>query len=80
VFEVKSCFLYFETLGKPIIFYKYIHQGLLDTLAAGEAHASQVGRRIVLSKDFPGSDGDVHSRYMDAMALITRYGKPDFFL
>jgi hypothetical protein len=25
------------------------------------------------------STHDVHSRYMDAMALITRYGKPDFF-
>jgi hypothetical protein len=58
----------------------YIHQDLLDTLATGEAHASQAGRRIVLSKDFPGSDRDVHSRYMDAMALITRYGKPDFFV
>jgi len=23
---------------------------------------------------------DVHSRFMDAMALVTRYGKPDFFV
>jgi hypothetical protein len=41
---------------------------------------SQTSRRIVLSKDFSGSDRDVHSRYMDAMALISRYGKPDFFV
>ena len=38
------------------------------------------GLRIVLSKYLSGSDRDVHSRYMDAMALITRYGKPDFFV
>ena len=48
---------------------------------------SHVGLRIVLSKDFPRSDRDVHSRFMDvhsrfmdAMALVTRYGKPDFFV
>ena len=49
----------------------HIHQGLLDTLPTGEARVSQAGRRVVLSKDFLGSDHDVHSRYMDAMALIT---------
>ena len=71
---------YFQTQGNTNNLLTYIHQGLLDTLAAGEACASQAGRRIVLSKDFLGSDRDVHSRYMDAMALITRYGKPDFFV
>jgi len=55
-------------------------QGLLDTLAAGEADASKAGLRVVLSKDFPGSDHDVQSRFMDAMTLVTRYGKPDFFV
>jgi len=71
---------YFQTQGNTNNLLTHIHQGLLDTLAAGETHASQTGRRIILSKDFPGSDRDVHSRYMDAMALITRYGKPDFFV
>ena len=55
-------------------------QGLLDTLAAGEADALRAGLRVVLSKDFPGSDRDVQSRFMDAMTLVTRYGKPDFFV
>ena len=71
---------YFQTQGNTNNLLTYIHQGLLDTLAAGETRASQIGRRIILSKDFPGSDRDVHSRYMDAMALITRYGKQDFFV
>ena len=55
-------------------------QGLLDTLAAGEADALRAGLRFVLSKDFLGSDRDVQSRFMDAMTLVTRYGKPDFFV
>ena len=33
-----------------------------------------------MSKDFSGSDRDVQSRFMDAMTLVTRYGKPDFFV
>jgi len=75
VFQVKSCFFYFQTQGNTNNLLTHIHQGLLDTLAAC---VSQVGRRIILSKDFSASDRDVHSRYMDAMALITRYEKPDF--
>jgi hypothetical protein len=55
-------------------------QGLLDMLAMGEADASKVSLRDVLSKDFPGSDRDVQARFMDAMTLVTRYGKPDFFV
>ena len=80
VFEWKSWFFYFQTQRKTNDVLTHIHQGLLDTLAAEEARASQASRRIVLSKDFPRSDRDVHSRYMDAMALITRYGKQVFFV
>ncbi|PUZ51594.1 hypothetical protein GQ55_6G200600 [Panicum hallii var. hallii] len=36
-----------------------LYQGPLDTLAMGEADASKAGLRVVLSKDFPGSDRDV---------------------
>ncbi|WVZ49677.1 hypothetical protein U9M48_001014, partial [Paspalum notatum var. saurae] len=55
-------------------------KGLLDTLSVGEARASHAGKRVVLSKAFHGSDRDVHSRFMDAMTLVTRFGKPDFFV
>ncbi|XP_066341090.1 uncharacterized protein [Miscanthus floridulus] len=57
-----------------------LYQGLIGTLAAGEARASEAGKRIVLSKDFHGSDRDVHARFMDAMTLVTRFGKPDLFI
>ncbi|PVH36975.1 hypothetical protein PAHAL_6G212100 [Panicum hallii] len=36
-----------------------LYQGLLDTLTVGEVDASKAGLRVVLSKDFPGSDRDV---------------------
>lgn len=49
------------------------------TLNAGEHRGIRAGKRVVLSKDFPGSDRDVHARFMDAMALVARYGRPDFF-
>jgi hypothetical protein len=48
-------------------------------LALGDSEARKVGKRIVPSKDFPSSDRDVHSCFMDAMALVERYGCPDFF-
>jgi hypothetical protein len=57
-----------------------ILQGIVDCLALGDSDARKVGKRIVLSKDFPGSDRDVHSRFMDAMALVAWYGRPDFFV
>uniref|UniRef100_K3ZF28 Helitron helicase-like domain-containing protein n=1 Tax=Setaria italica TaxID=4555 RepID=K3ZF28_SETIT len=59
-----------------------LYQGLVlvDTLATGEADASKAGHRIVLSKQFSGSDRDVQSQFMDAMTLVTRYGKPDYFV
>jgi hypothetical protein len=57
-----------------------VEKGLLDTLIVGEADASKVGLRIVLGKHFPGSDRDVQSRFMDAITLVQRYGKPNYFV
>jgi hypothetical protein len=54
-------------------------QGIVDCLALGDFDARKVGKRIVLSKDFPNSDRDVHSCFMDAVALVARYGRPNFF-
>jgi hypothetical protein len=54
--------------------------GIVDCLALSDSDARKVSKRIVLSKDFPGSDRDVHSRFMDAMALVAWYGRPDFFV
>jgi len=57
-----------------------LYQGLVDTLCAGEVRARRVGKRWVLPASFIGGGRDMRRRYMDAMALVQKYGKPDFFL
>ena len=52
----------------------------MDTLSAGEHRGLKAGKLVVLSKNFPGSDRDVQCRFMDAMSLVSKYGRPDYFL
>ena len=40
---------------------------------------SKVGRRIILPASFIGGPRDMLKRYMDAMALMQHFGKPDIF-
>ncbi|CAH9105004.1 unnamed protein product [Cuscuta europaea] len=55
-------------------------QGLMDSIAMGETSASNVGQRVILPPSFIGGPRDMRRRYMDAMALVQHYGKPDIFL
>ncbi|XP_019156692.1 PREDICTED: uncharacterized protein LOC109153274 [Ipomoea nil] len=55
-------------------------QGLVDSIACGETNASNVGRRVILPVSFIGGPRDMRKRYMNAMTLVQRYGKPDIFL
>ena len=57
-----------------------LYQGLVDSLHAGEGRAYAVGKRTILAKSFIGGPRDKKRRYMDAMALVRKYGKPDVFL
>ena len=57
-----------------------LYQGLVDSLHAGESQADSVGKRTILGTSFIGGPRDMRHRYMDAMALVRRYGKPDIFL
>ncbi|XP_042942909.1 uncharacterized protein LOC122277096 [Carya illinoinensis] len=57
-----------------------LYQGIVDTITLGETNASNVGKRIILPSSFIGGPRDMRKRYMEAMALIQRYGKPDIFL
>ncbi|XP_027177750.1 uncharacterized protein LOC113776901 [Coffea eugenioides] len=56
------------------------YQGLLDVIAKGHTNGSDVGKRIILPASFIGGPRDMRRRYMDAMTLVQRYGKPDIFL
>ena len=40
----------------------------------------QVGRSVILPSTFQGSPRNMRERYMDAMALVTKFGKPDLFV
>ncbi|XP_074289984.1 uncharacterized protein LOC141616751 [Silene latifolia] len=57
-----------------------LYQGILDTLELGENSASNVGKRMILPPSFLGGPRDMRGMYLNAMALVQKYGKPDLFL
>lgn len=57
-----------------------VYQGIIDSFDQGETKGSKIGRRIVLPSSFIGGPRDMRKRYLDAMSLVQRYGKPDLFL
>uniref|UniRef100_K3YL66 ATP-dependent DNA helicase n=3 Tax=Setaria italica TaxID=4555 RepID=K3YL66_SETIT len=57
-----------------------LYQGLLDSIHAGQDRGDAVGKRTVLSSSFIGGPRDKMRRYLDAMDLVRKYGKPDIFL
>lgn len=57
-----------------------LYQGLMDSVYAGEHRASALGKLWVLPASFIGGPRDMRRRYMDAFALMQKYGKPDIFL
>jgi hypothetical protein len=57
-----------------------LYQGLVDNYRTGVEEANEVGKRTVLSPAFIGGSRDMRRRYMDAMALVWKYGKPNIFL
>ncbi|PWZ06841.1 ATP-dependent DNA helicase PIF1 [Zea mays] len=57
-----------------------LYQGLVDSMLDGDIRGEKVGKRTVLSMSFIGGPRDMRRRYMDAMALVRKFGKPDIFL
>ncbi|PWZ25377.1 ATP-dependent DNA helicase PIF1 [Zea mays] len=57
-----------------------LYQGLVDTMLDGDIRAEKVGKRTVLSSSFIDGPHDMRRQYMDAMALVRKFGKPDIFL
>jgi hypothetical protein len=52
----------------------------VDSLHVGEGRAEAVGKRTVMPSSFIGGPRDMRRQYMDAMALVQRFGKPNIFL
>ncbi|PON70500.1 DNA helicase Pif1-like [Trema orientale] len=57
-----------------------LYRGIIDSIEVGETRGSKIGRRIILPSSFVGGPRDMRKRYIDAMALVQRFGKPDLFL
>uniref|UniRef100_A0A453CJP2 ATP-dependent DNA helicase n=1 Tax=Aegilops tauschii subsp. strangulata TaxID=200361 RepID=A0A453CJP2_AEGTS len=57
-----------------------LYQGVVDSLQAGENRADEVGKRTIVPSSFIGGRRDRRRRYLDAMALVQKYGKPNIFL
>ncbi|KAG5533516.1 hypothetical protein RHGRI_027634 [Rhododendron griersonianum] len=57
-----------------------LYQGIVDSIGHGESDPSKIGKRIVLPGTFIGGPRDMRKRYLNAMTLVERYGKPDLFL
>lgn len=53
---------------------------MVNVNSAGETRAAEVGKRIVLYCSFPGGDRDMMQRFLNAMAIVQRFGKPDYFI
>ncbi|PWZ16906.1 Thymidylate kinase [Zea mays] len=57
-----------------------LYQGLVDSMLDGDIRGEKIGKQTVLSTSFIGGPRDMRRRYMDAMALVRKFGKPDIFL
>ena len=57
-----------------------LYQGIMDTMISGECNATNVVHHIILSLSFIGGPRDMKKHYLNAMALVQRYGKADIFL
>ncbi|KAL8049007.1 hypothetical protein ABFX02_07G104800 [Erythranthe guttata] len=56
-------------------------QGIVDSLHIdGDIGPSDIGQRLVLPSSFIGGPRDMRKRYVNAMALVQKFGKPDLFI
>ncbi|KAG5562040.1 hypothetical protein RHGRI_004922 [Rhododendron griersonianum] len=56
-----------------------LYQGIVNSVNHGESDASKIGIQIVLPATFIGGPRDMRKQYLDAMALVGKFGKPDLF-
>ena len=57
-----------------------LYQGILDSITEGETSAAKVGCRVILPPSFVGGPRDMKRRFLNALTLVQRYGKPDLFI
>lgn len=64
----------------PDLFRTEVLQGFIDVLRLGERNASNIGKQTFIPVNFTGGPRDMRRRYMDAIALVQNFGKPDLFI
>ncbi|KAM3203545.1 hypothetical protein P3L10_031171 [Capsicum annuum] len=64
----------------PDLFRMEVLQGLLDVLRHGERDTTKIGKQMFLSITFMGGPRDMRRRYLDAIALVQHFKKPNLFL
>ncbi|XP_010686097.3 uncharacterized protein LOC104900381 [Beta vulgaris subsp. vulgaris] len=57
-----------------------LYQGILDCFEGGENSGANMGHRVILPPTFLGGPRDMKRRYLNALTLVQRYGKPDLFI
>ena len=58
------------------------YKGLMDFVAGVDSvnGAHCAGKPVVLPSSYPGCPRNMQQLYMDAMAIVARFGKPDRFI
>ena len=57
-----------------------LYSGLADALSSGDTDAGELGRSNILPSSYTGSPRQMFELYQDAMGIVRKYGKPDFFI
>ncbi|KAL6541118.1 hypothetical protein OROMI_025001 [Orobanche minor] len=56
-------------------------EGIIESMACdGNLSGEKIGQKFVLPSSYIGSPRDMQRRYLNALALVSEYGKPDFFI
>ncbi|XP_065322977.1 uncharacterized protein LOC135930119 [Gordionus sp. m RMFG-2023] len=57
------------------------YSGLMDHISKASDNTNlPLGRAVILPSSFQGSDRNMRERYYDAMAIVSKFGKPDLFI
>lgn len=61
-------------------FRREVYKGIVDSECAGEYRGDRIGQRMVLPSSFIEGPRDMRILYMDAMAFVQHFGRPDLFI
>jgi len=58
------------------------YSGLVDAISqpSFEAGVTKIGRQIILPATYAGGPRAMQQNYLDAMSIVKKFGKPDFFI